>query len=240
MAEEKKKYNDYHLNVQMSRTFFSYKKPGDGGAYALMYVTYYNGMISLHFRRGITSENVLDLNCYLNDGKAYDLSRLLEGIMGRRRVAYENGQMYDADDVIRVPTTSFRDGKEVATGVLVIDTEMYDGIPRIRVSYTDSEKNETIEIVFNSRVPSGPIEAKCKANMIDYADIQAYEFVNVLKELQNPMVPIMYRIQDAAVSSLSRFIKSCLGNGYRNNNQTATYNQNVGPQTQTWDSDEPF
>ena len=30
MAEEKKKYNDYHLNVQMSRTFFSYKKPGDG------------------------------------------------------------------------------------------------------------------------------------------------------------------------------------------------------------------
>ena len=222
MAEEKKKYNDYHLNVQMSRTFFSYKKPGDGGAYALMYVTYYNGMISLHFKRGITSENVLDLNCYLNDGKAYDLSRLLEGIMGRR-----------------VPTTSFRDGKEVATGVLVIDTEMYDGIPRIRVSYTDSEKNETIEIVFNSRVPSGPIEAKCKANMIDYADIQAFEFVNVLKELQNPMVPIMYRIQDAAVGSLSRFIKSCLGGGNRNNSNP-TYNQNVGPQTQSWETDEPF
>ena len=164
MAEEKKKYNDYHLNVQMSRTFFSYKKPGDGSAYALMYVTYYNGMISLHFKRGITSENVLDLNCYLNDGKAYDLSRLLEGIMGRRRVAYENGQMYDADDVIRVPTTSFRDGKEVATGVLVIDTEMYDGIPRIRVSYTDSEKNVDLIRSLLNPVISNPIAVEdCRA-----------------------------------------------------------------------------
>ena len=97
MAEEKKKYNNYHLSVQMSNTFWSYKKPGDNGAYAMMYVTYYNNMLSLHFKRGITSENVLDLSCYIQDGKAFDLSRLLEGMMARRRDAYAEGKNYDAD-----------------------------------------------------------------------------------------------------------------------------------------------
>ena len=87
---------------------------------------------------------------------------------------------------------------------------------------------------------SGGCDWNCAVtDMIDYADIQAFEFVNVLKELQNPMVPIMYRIQDAAVGSLSRFIKSCLGGGNRNNSNP-TYNQNVGPQTQSWETDEPF
>jgi hypothetical protein len=213
MAEEKKKYNDYHLNVQMSRTFFSYKKPGDGGAYALMYVTYYNGMISLHFKRGITSENVLDLNCYLNDGKAYDLSRLLEGIMGRRREAYAAGKNYQSDEVYKIPTSSFREGQEVATGYLMIDTEMYDGIPRLRLSYHDIEKNDTIEVVFNSRVPSGEIEASTGLDFkIDYADIEAYEFVTTFKELQDPLIPMIYKIQDSAVSAITKYFSACFKN----------------------------
>jgi hypothetical protein len=242
MAEEKKKYNAYHLNVQLSQTFFSYKKPGDQGAYAMMYVSYYNNMLTLHFKRGITSENVLDLNCYLPDAKAFDLSRLLEGMMARRRDAYAEGKNYDADEVIKVPTTSYRDGKEVATGLLVIDTEMYDGIPRVRVSYTDYEKNDTIEVVFNSRVPSGPIEAKCKANSIDYADIHAFNFINVLKEVQNPMVPIMYRMQDAAVASLSKFISACIsGRSGGNKGDTASYSPNVGNESSySGESYEPF
>jgi hypothetical protein len=242
MAEEKKKYNNYHLSVQMSNTFWSYKKPGDNGAYAMMYVTYYNNMLSLHFKRGITSENVLDLSCYIQDGKAFDLSRLLEGMMARRRDAYAEGKNYDADEVIKMPCTSVRDGKEVSVGLLVIDTEMYDGIPRVRVSYTDHEKNDTIEIVFNSRVPSGAIEAKCKANSIDYADIQAFNFVNILKEVQNPLVPIMYRIQDAAVNSITKYISACLsGRNGGNRGDTASYNNNVGPtESYSGDSYEPF
>ena len=242
MAEEKKKYNNYHLSVQMSNTFWSYKKPGDNGAYAMMYVIYYNNMLSLHFKRGITSENVLDLSCYIQDGKAFDLSRLLEGMMARRRDAYAEGKNYDADEVIKMPCTSVRDGKEVSVGLLVIDTEMYDGIPRVRVSYTDHEKNDTIEIVFNSRVPSGAIEAKCKANSIDYADIQAFNFVNILKEVQNPLVPIMYRIQDAAVNSITKYISACLsGRNGGNRGDTASYNNNVGPaESYSGDSYEPF
>lgn len=243
MAEEKKKYNNYHLTVQMSNTFWSYKKPGDNGAYAMMYVSYYNNMLSLHFKRGITSENVLDLSCYIHDGKAFDLSRLLEGMMARRRDAYAEGKNYDADEVIKMPCTSIRDGKETSVGLLVIDTEMYDGIPRVRISYTDYEKNDTIEVVFNSRVPSGAIEAKCKANNIDYADIQAYNFVNVLKELQNPLVPIMYRIQDAAVNSITKYISACFAN--RNGNATkgepSSYNNNIGStDSYSADSYEPF
>ena len=110
---------------------------------------------------------------------------------------------------------------------------MYDGIPRIRVSYTDFDKNDTVEIVFNSRVPNGAIEAKAKANNIDYADIAAFEFVNILKEVQNPLVPIMYRIQDSAVNAITRYISACFGNrggtngGFRTNNGTPMQPQAV-------------
>lgn len=229
MAEEKKRYNAYHISAQMSSTYFSYKKPGDNGAYAMMYVNYYNGMTTLHFKRGITSENVLDLNCYLPAGKAFDFSRLLEGMMARRRDAYASGQNYNPDEVIKIPTTSMRDGTEVSTGLLVVDTEMYDGIPRVKISYTDYEKNDTIEVVFNSRVPNGKIEATCKVNNIDYADIQAFEFVNVIKELQDPLIPMVYRIQDAAVNSITRYISSCFsGRQGGNKGDTASYNQNAG------------
>lgn len=244
MSEEKKKYNAYHLSVQMSKTYFSYKKPGDDKAYSMMYVSYYNGLLTLHFKRGITSENVLDLNCYLPDAKAFDLSRLLEGMMARRRDAYADGKNYDADEIIKVPTTSMRDGgKEVSTGLLTIDTEMFDGIPRVKVSYTDYEKNDTIEVVFNSRIPSGQIEAKCKLNNIDYADIQAFDFVNVLKELQNPMIPIIYRMQDAAVNSITKYISACFGNKNRNESSGGnSYSGNSGSSDGGYNADsyEPF
>lgn len=106
---------------------------------------------------------------------------------------------------------------------------MYDGIPRVKISYTDYEKNDTIEVVFNSRVPNGKIEATCKVNNIDYADIQAFEFVNVIKELQDPLIPMVYRIQDAAVNSITRYISSCFsGRQGGNKGDTASYNQNAG------------
>jgi hypothetical protein len=149
-------------------------------------------------------------------------------MMARRRVAFENGQNYDSDEVIRCPITRFNEGKDVAVGLLVIDTEMYDGIPRVRISYTDSEKNETVEIVFNSRIPSGAVEAKAKAANIDYADIAAFELVNVMKELQNPMVPIMYRFTDAAVSAVTKYISACFGNRNSNNSNNNFASQSQG------------
>lgn len=236
MADENRNNQQYHLYAQLSKTFFSYKKPSDTG-YAMMYIQYHNGMLTLKFRRAITSENKLELSCYLPDGKAYDLAHLLEGIMARRRDAYANGVNYDADEVIKVPCSAFREGKDVNTGLLVIDTEMYDGIPRIRVSYTDFEKNDTVEIVFNSRVPNGAIEAKAKANNIDYADIAAFEFINILKEVQNPLVPIMYRIQDSAVSAITKYISSCFGN--RSTNTSGGFRTN-NPQQNVPDDFDPF
>ena len=216
MADENtQKKTAYHLYAQLSKTYFSYKKPGDDKAYAFMYVQYHNSMLTLHFRKSITSENVVDLNCYIPDAKVFELSNLFEGMMARRRVAYENGQNYDSEEVIKCPISAYRDGKDVAVGLLVIDTEMYDGIPRVRFSFTDNEKNETIEIVFNSRIPSGAIEAKAKAANIDFADIAAFELANVLKELQNPLIPIMYRFTDAAVTSITKYISACFSN--RNN-----------------------
>ena len=101
MADENTpaKKTAYHMYAQLSKTYFSYKKPGDDKAYAFMYVQYHNNMLTLHFRKSITSENTVDLNCYLPDAKAYDLANLFEGMMARRRVAYENGQNYDSDEV---------------------------------------------------------------------------------------------------------------------------------------------
>ena len=90
-SNENKPNQVYHLYAQMSKTFFSYKKPADGKAYAFVNIMYHDGKLTLRFKRGITSENVLDLTCYLSPAKAYDTARLLEGIMGRRREAYPAG-----------------------------------------------------------------------------------------------------------------------------------------------------
>ena len=211
--ENKQQQQPYHLYVQMSKTFFSYKKPADGKAYAFVNIMYHDGKLTLRFKRGITSENVLDLTCYLSAAKAFDVSRILEGIMGRRREAYAAGKNYQSDEVYKIPTSSFREGQEVATGYLMIDTEMYDGIPRLRLSYHDIEKNDTIEVVFNSRVPSGEIEASTGLDFkIDYADIEAYEFVTTFKELQDPLVPMIYKIQDSAVSAITKYFSACFKN----------------------------
>lgn len=238
MAEENtQKKSVYHLYTPLSRTYFSYKKPGDDKAYAFMYLQYHNNMLTFRFRKSVTSENTIDLSCYLPDSKVFEISNLFEGMMARRRVAFENGQNYDSDEVIKCPITKFNEGKDVAVGLLVIDTEMYDGIPRVRISYTDNEKNDTVEIVFNSRIPSGAIEAKAKAANIDYADIAAFELVNTLKELQNPLVPIMYRFTDAAVSSLTKYISACFGNRNSNNANNNFVSQSQGNMP---DDYEPF
>lgn len=232
--ENKQNYQQYHLYAQMTKTYFSYKKPADGKAYAFVNVLYYNDKLMLKFKRGITSENVLDLNCYLPTAKAYDVSRILEGIMGRRREAYMAGKNYQSDEYCKIPTSSFRDGQEVATGFLIIDTEMYDGIPRLKLTYTDIEKNDSIEVVFNSRVPSGAIESSSNGDFkIDYADIEAYDFVTTFKELQNPIIPMVYRIQDAAVNSITKYISSCFrnfngGNKYNKSSSSGYNSDNSG------------
>jgi len=218
MAENDKQQNSngskstsyYHLSAQVSDTFFSYKKPSDGKAYAMMYIKMYDDRISFHFKRGVTSDNVLDLDCYMHEAKAYDISQWLEGFMARRRDAYMQSKPYDADEMIKVPMTSFRNGTEVPVGTLVIDTEMIEGIPRLRITYTDNEKNDSIEVVFNKRVPNGTIEmSKPNAFKIDYADVGAFNFVTTFKELQNPLVPIMYKFQDAALSTIIKFVSRC-------------------------------
>ena len=233
MADEKiQKKAAYHLYAPLSRTYFSYKKPGDDKAYAYMYLQYHNSMVTFHFRKYITSENVSDYSCYIPDAKIFEVTNKFEGMMARRRVAFENGQNYDADEVIKCPVTSFNreEGRDTDVGLIVIDTEMYDGIPRVRISYTDFEKNDTVEIVFNARIPSGAVESKAKSANIDYADIAAFDLVSILKELKNPLVPIMYKFTDAAVSSLTKYISACFGNRNSNN-----MNNNFASQSQAND-----
>lgn len=240
-SNENKSNQVYHLYAQMSKTFFSYKKPADGKAYAFVNIMYHDGKLTLRFKRGITSENVLDLTCYLSPAKAYDTSRLLEGIMGRRREAYAAGKNYQSDEVYKIPTSSYRDGQEVPTGYLMIDTEMYDGIPRLRLSYHDLEKNDSIEVVFNSRVPSGEIEASTSLDFkIDYADIEAYEFVTTFKELQDPLIPMIYRMQDSAVNTITKYISTCFKNFHSAGNRSGGYNNssNYGGEEEFTDS--PF
>ena len=89
MAEENtQKKSVYHLYTPLSRTYFSYKKPGDDKAYAFMYLQYHNNMLTFRFRKSVTSENTIDLSCYLPDSKVFEISNLFEGMMVRRRVAF--------------------------------------------------------------------------------------------------------------------------------------------------------
>lgn len=220
---ERSSNNFYHLSAQVSETFFSYKKPSDGKAYAFMYVNMYDSFLKLHFKKGITSENVVDLDCHLGSAKAYDLANWLEGFMARRRDAYMNGKPYDSDEIIKIPTTKLDAGVETPVGLLTVDTEMFDGIPRLRITYTDNEKNESVEVVFNSRVPNGSIETNRASDIkIDYADISAFKFVTTFKELQDPLVPIMYRFQDAALTTLTKFISRCFTKNQRRDAATAS------------------
>ena len=123
----------------------------------------------------------------------------------------------------------------------MIDTEMYDGIPRLRLSYHDLEKNDSIEVVFNSRVPSGEIEASTNLDFkIDYADIEAYEFVTTFKELQDPLVPMMYRMQDAAVNTITKYISACFKNFHSTGNRSSGYNNSSNYGGEEEFSDSPF
>lgn len=234
MPEATKQNSIYHLSAQVSDTYFSYKKPADGKAYSLMFIKMYDNNITLHFKRGITSENVLDLDCHMHKAKALDVAQWLEGFMARRRDAYINNKPYDAQEMIKIPITSYkRDaGTEVPTGILTLDTEMIEGIPRLRVTYLDHEKNDSIEIVFNKRVPNGTIEMTHGSDIkIDYADVSAYDFVTTFKELFSASIPIVYRLQDAAVSTVIKFISKCFSNqqNRKNYNNNGSYNRNAKP-----------
>ena len=209
MAEAKRSYNLY---AQMSKMFFSYKKPGDGKAYTSMYVQNYDGMITLRFTKQVTSENRTELNCYLPSGKLWALSRILEGMMARRRDDFEKGQHYDPSESWTIPTTAFRNGEEAATGKLTVDTEMYDGIPKLRLTYTDFEKDQSVEFVFNSRVPSGEITGTTLDFKLDYADIDAFNFVNTLAKVVDPMADIIYRVSNSLANDLKRYISGCFRN----------------------------
>ena len=68
-------------------------------------------------------------------------------------------------------------------------------------------------------------------------------FVNVLKELQNPMIPIIYRMQDAAVNSITKYISACFGNKNRNESSSGnSYSGNSGSSDGGYNADsyEPF
>ena len=50
------------MYAPLSKTYFSYKKPGDDKAYAYMYLQYHNSMVTFHFRKYI-SEGFLLHGC---------------------------------------------------------------------------------------------------------------------------------------------------------------------------------
>jgi len=216
-TDEKKR--PYFINVPMSRTYFSQKRPGGPKTYAFVVLEYYNDRIIMRFKQGITPENTTDSSCYLQPSKAYDFANWLEGFMARRRDAFVSGKPYDASEKLEMNTTMFRDGEEVTIGLLTCDTVNVDGVPRLRITYTQYDKNSTIEVVFASNPPAGKFETSIlNQNKIDYGDIEAFEFVITFKELQNPIIPMVYRIANAASGSITRYISAVMGGGRNRNN----------------------
>lgn len=226
----------YHLYAQASRTYFSYKKPGNESSYAFMYIQMHNGNITFRFSKAITQDNKVDLTCYLPAFRVNDMSNIIEGIMGRRRNAFERGDSYASDEVFKIPVCSYISGKETQIGSLTIDTEMVDGTPRLRLTYLETEKKDSVSIVFNDRIPASEITATSKLDKIDYYDLGAYDFAVTLKSLQDPLTPFIYRVADSAVNSITKYISSVLfkkpnkgfgNNSYSNNNNSSKSNDNV-------------
>lgn len=209
---ENNKRVNYDIYATPCRPFFSYKKPGDGNAYCMVVPQIHSHVVTLKFTKSITSENRIDLNCYLSPAKLQDFVNILEGIMARRRDTFINGGYYSTDETFKIPVTRYVDGKETSIGALTIDSELVDGISRIRLTYFENEKNDSVEIVFNDRVPEESIGASIALDKIDYGDIQAYKFVTMMQELITPRTDIMYGIVNSAVSSLTRYISACFNN----------------------------
>lgn len=229
MAETQNNENrrvNYDIYSPVSRPFFSYKKPGDGNAYCMMVPQLHSHIITLKFTKSITSENRIDLTCYLSPSKLQDFVNILEGIMARRRDAFASHNYYATDEAFKIPVTRFTNGKEEAVGALTIDTELIDAIARLRITYFDNEKNDSVEIVFNERLPADSPSGTTNIESIDYSDIQAFAFVALMKELISPSTSILYGIVNSAVGSLTRYISACLSNRGGNSNNNNNYRSN--------------
>lgn len=221
---ENKRVN-YDIYAPVSRPFFSYKKPGDGNAYCMMYPQIHSHVVTLRFTKSITSENRIDLNCYLSPAKLQDFVNILEGIMARRRDTFANQGYYSSDEAYKIPVTRYVNGKEESIGALTIDTELIDGISRLRITYFDNEKNDSVEIVFNERVPGESPSGTGNYDKIDYGDIQAFAFVTLMKELISANTSILYGIVNSAVSAITRYISGCFSNS-RTGNFGGNYKNN--------------
>lgn len=225
---ENKRVN-YDIYAPISRPFFSYKKPGDGNAYAMVVPQIHSHIVTLRFTKSITSENRIDLNCYLSPAKLQDFVNILEGIMARRRDTFAKQEYYSSNEAYKIPVTRFINGKEESIGSLTIDTELIDGISRLRITYFENEKNDSVEIVFNERVPGEAPSGTENYTKIDYGDIQAFAFVTLMKEVISANTSITYGIVNSAVSAITRYISACFSNrnnggvssnnNYRNNNR---------------------
>lgn len=235
MAEtpnQSQKATIYHLYSQVSRTYFSYKRPGGDSSYAFVYIQIHNGNVTFRFSKAVTSENKVDYNCYLPAFRISDMANILEGIMARRRDAFEKNESYASDEIFKIPVSSYTGGNEVVIGSLVIDTEMIDGVPRLRLTYNDDTKKDSVSIVFNDRMPVSEITATSKLNQIDYLDLGAFDFAVTLKTLQEPLAPFVYRVVDSAVSSITKYISSVMSSG-RNNNSGFRQYKNYGGSKQS-------
>lgn len=226
MAENEQKRTNYDIYASVSKPFFSYKKPGEGNSYCMMYPQVHSHTITLKFTKAITSENRLDLTCYLTPAKLQDFVNILEGIMARRREAFANREYYSSDEAFKIPVTSFIGGKEETVGALTIDTELIDGISRLRITYYQNDKNDSVEIVFNERLTSEETSGTTEFNKIDYSDIQAFAFVTLMKDLITPQTSIMYGMINSAVSSITRYISACFTNSRGGNGGFKSANNN--------------
>ena len=226
MAENEQKRTNYDIYASVSKPFFSYKKPGEGNSYCMMYPQVHSHTITLKFTKAITSENRLDLTCYLTPAKLQDFVNILEGIMARRREAFANREYYSSDEAFKIPVTSFIGGKEETVGALTIDTELIDGISRLRITYYQNDKNDSVEIVFNERLTSEETSGTTEFNKIDYSDIQAFAFVTLMKDLITPQTSIMYGMINSAVGSITRYISACFTNSRGGNGGFKSANNN--------------
>lgn len=234
MAENQNNENrrvNYDIYAPVSRPFFSYKKPGDGNAYCMLVPQIHSNLITLRFTKSITSENRLDLTCYLSQAKLHDFVNILEGIMARRRDAFASHNYYATDEAFKIPVTRYSNGKEESVGALTIDTELIDGISRLRITYFENEKNDSVEIVFNERLPDNSSTGTTNLDTIDYSDIQAFAFVSLMKELISANTSILYGVVNSAVGAITRYISACFSNSrnggsshnnYRNNNSSSS------------------
>ena len=226
MAENEQKRTNYDIYASVSKPFFSYKKPGEGNSYCMMYPQVHSHTITLKFTKAITSENRLALTCYLTPAKLQDFVNILEGIMARRREAFANREYYSSDEAFKIPVTSFIGGKEETVGALTIDTELIDGISRLRITYYQNDKNDSVEIVFNERLTSEETSGTSDFNKIDYSDIQAFAFVTLMKDLITPQTSIMYGMINSAVGSITRYISACFTNSRGGNSGFKSSNNN--------------